>query len=93
MRRSYAPEWVAKLFGVTRGTVIGWCQDGTMPAVNVARASATRQRWRMSDEDIETFNERRQNRPELPADKPSAKRTIQRPKKDRFAPQGKDGGQ
>ncbi len=40
MSRRFSPEHVAKLFGVTKGTVIGWCKDGTMPAVNVARESA-----------------------------------------------------
>ncbi|MDA1232430.1 MAG: helix-turn-helix domain-containing protein, partial [Planctomycetota bacterium] len=64
MERRYSPEQVAKLFGVTKGTVIGWCQDGTMPAVNVARASAKRKRWRMSQDDIAAFEARRQNKPE-----------------------------
>jgi len=83
MLKRYAPDYVAKLFGVTKGTVIGWCQDGTMPAVNVARASARRKRWRMTDDDIATFEQRRQNKLEpAAADKRSGRRTIQRPIKD-----------
>ena len=86
MPKRYAPDFVAKLFGVTKGTVIGWCQDGTMPAVNVARASAKRKRWRMSEDDIATFEARRQNKPEPAAsDKRSQRGTIQRPTKDYFA--------
>lgn len=89
MVRRYSPEYVAKLFGVTKGTVIGWCCDGTMPAVNVARASAKRKRWRMSEDDIATFEARRQNKPEPAAsDKRSGRRMFQRPMKDYFADVG-----
>lgn len=88
MVRRFAPDFVAKLFGVTKGTVIGWCEDGTMPAVNVARASAKRKRWRMSEEDIETFNCRRANKPALTPEANSSRRTIQRPTKDYFAKTG-----
>lgn len=87
MVKRYAPDWVAKLYGVTKGTVIGWCKDGTMPAVNVARASAKLARYRMSEEDLETFNNRRQNKPEQTPD-PKSRRTIQRPTKDYFAKTG-----
>ena len=84
MTRRYSPDYVAKLFGVTKGTVIGWCKDGTMPAVNVARASAKRERWRMSEDDIATFESRRQNKvPTTPESK--SRRTIQRPTHDFFA--------
>jgi len=88
MVRRFAPDFVAKLFGVTKSTVIGWCEDGTMPAVNVARASATRKRWRMSEEDIETFNSRRQNKSAATPQAKSSRRIIQRPTKDYFATAG-----
>lgn len=89
MSRRYSPDYVAKLFGVTKGTVIGWCKDGTMPAVNVARASATRERWRMSEDDIATFEARRQNRSKpTAAESKASRRTIQRPTKDYFAQLG-----
>jgi len=88
MERRYSPEHIAKLFGVTKGTVIGWCKDGTMPAVNVARASAKRARYRMSEEDIETFEQRRGNKPEPAPEAKSSRRTIQRPVKDYFAKAG-----
>ncbi len=86
MEKRYSPEHVANLFGVTRATVIGWCQDGTMPAVNVARASAKRNRWRMSELDIETFSSRRANRPEQQTTaKTKSRRTVTRPTRDYFA--------
>lgn len=88
MVRRYSPDWVAKLLGVSKGTVIGWCQDGTMPAVNVARSTATRKRYRMSDEDIETFERRRANAAPPVAETKSSRRTIARPTKDYFATTG-----
>ena len=85
MVRRYSPDWVAKLLGVSKGTVIGWCQDGTMSAVNVARSTATRKRYRMSDEDIETFERRRANTAAPVAESKSSRRTVQRPTHDFFA--------
>lgn len=85
MQRRYSPDHVGKIYGVTKQTVIGWCEDGTMPAVNVARASATRKRYRMSEDDMEIFNNRRQNKlPETSA-KQASRRTIAKPTKDFFA--------
>lgn len=88
MTRRFAPDWVARLYGVTKQTVIGWCEDGTMPAINVARASARRKRWRMSEDDMEEFNRRRANGSEAAAKANSPRRTISRPKKDYFAQNG-----
>jgi hypothetical protein len=86
MSRRYSPDYVAKLFGVTKGTVIGWCKDGTMPAVNVARVSSTRERWRMSEEDIATFEARRQNAQKATRGTTNVSgRLILRPTKDYFA--------
>ena len=88
MGKRYGPDWVAKLLGVSKGTVIGWCKDGTMPAVNVARASAKRARYRMSEEDIETFEQRRGNKPVPTSETKSSRRTITRPVKDYFSKGG-----
>ena len=65
MERRNTPEKVASQFGVSRTTVIEWCEAGVMPAVNVASPSARRKRWRMSEDDIEVFEERRANRQEV----------------------------
>lgn len=83
--RRFSPDYVAKLLGVSKGTVIGYCEDGTMPAVNVARSTATRKRWRMSEEDIETFEARRANKVPTAPESKSSRRTIARPTKDYFA--------
>ena len=88
MERRYSPDYVAKLFGVSKGTVIGWCENGTMPAVNTARDSATRKRWRMSAEDVATFEQRRQNKGPAAKESKSSRRTIPKPAKDYFATNG-----
>lgn len=68
---------------MTKGTVILWCESGVMPAVNVATPSASRKRWRMSEEDIEVFESRRANRPEdTSGAKAKTLRSIPRPTKD-----------
>ncbi|MEQ9408431.1 MAG: helix-turn-helix domain-containing protein [Fuerstiella sp.] len=59
--RKYTPRDVGHRFGVNPATVIVWCESGLMPAVNVARPGATRQRWRMSEQDIAVFQQRREN--------------------------------
>ncbi|MEZ6127897.1 MAG: helix-turn-helix domain-containing protein [Planctomycetaceae bacterium] len=61
MQRKLSPQQVAQRFGVSRTTVIQWCESGQMPAVNVASPTASRRRWRMSEDDIETFEARRAN--------------------------------
>lgn len=89
MVRRQTPDQVARRLGVSKGTVIGYCEDGTMPAVNVARSTATRKRWRMSDEDIETFEARRRNsKPVAASETKSSRRTIAKPTKDYFATTG-----
>ena len=62
MQRRYTPAGVARRFGVTVATVIAWCNNDIMPAVNVASETATRRRWRMSEDDVEAFETKRGNR-------------------------------
>ncbi len=88
MNQRFSPEQVARVFGVTKSTVIAWCESGTMPAVNVAGESATRKRWRMSSEDIQVFEGRRHNSSPVTAQSKSSRRTIARPAKDYFATTG-----
>ena len=89
MVRRQTPDQVARRLGVSKGTVIGYCEDGSMPAVNVARSTATRKRWRMSEEDIETFEARRRNsKPAATESKSSSRKSVRRPVKDYFATTG-----
>ncbi len=88
MNQRFSPDQVAKVFGVTKSTVIAWCESGTMPAVNVAGESAKRKRWRMSAEDIAVFEGRRHNSAPVTVQAKASRRTIARPTKDFFANSG-----
>jgi hypothetical protein len=63
------PGTVGKLFKVRHDTVLGWIRQGLLPATDMARAGASRQRWRISEEDLAEFRKRRgaQPRPAAPA--------------------------
>lgn len=88
MERRKTPDQVASRYGVSKGTVITWCESGVMPAVNVASPTAKRKRYRMSDEDMETFDARRSNGKPSPPESKAQRRTIQKPVKDFFAKTG-----
>ena len=60
--RKLTPNLVSQRFGVSKVTVIAWCDAGLLHAVNVARPGSTRKRWRMSEDDVDQFMEHRQNR-------------------------------
>lgn len=87
-QRRYTPDQVAKKYGVSKGTVITWCEAGLMPSVNVASPTAKRKRHRMSDEGMETFDARRANKPPAEKETKSSRRTIAKPTKDYFAATG-----
>lgn len=57
------PGAVAKLYKVRPDTVLGWIRSGLMPATNMARAEANRERWRVSQEDLAEFRKRRAAQP------------------------------
>jgi excisionase family DNA binding protein len=77
-----SPESIAKLYGVARSTVNEWIRAGVMPAVNVASPKAKRRRWRISEEDIATFEQRRGNLPPVANVVRKNPRTIVRPSRD-----------
>ncbi len=83
MEKRHSPEAIAKLFGVARSTVIQWCVAGLLPAVDVAGPKAKRRRWRISESDVQSFEQRRGNLQSVPA--PGSRkgvRTVARPVKD-----------
>ena len=88
----YSATQVAKMFDAATATIIGQIEDGTLGAVNIARAKSKRRRWRISEEHIAEFQERRQNKSKpTAAESKASRRTIQRPTKDYFAqPAGDD---
>lgn len=87
----YSAREVAKILHAATATIIGHCEDGTLGAVDIARKSSKRRRWRISEQDIADFQQSRHNKKAATDSKKSASnRMIARPKKDFFAP--KTGG-
>ena len=86
MMKWYSATDVAKMFSVAVATMLSHCEDGTIEAVNIARKTSTRRRWRISEKSIAQFEQSRRNEPasETKA-KTSQRRNIQRPTKDYFA--------
>ncbi len=84
----YSATEVARLLNVATATVISHCEDGTMPAINIARKTSKRRRYRISEEHLAEFTNRRSNRQAPEHVAKSTHRTIDRPTKDFFAPSG-----
>ena len=85
----HSARQVAKRYGLAVATVTGHIEDGTLGAINVARKTSQRKRYKSSDKHLEEFEAAREN--PKPADDPkikSSRRTIARPVKDYFLPTG-----
>ena len=86
MMKWYSATDVAKMFSVAVATMLSHCEDGTIEAVNIARKTSTRRRWRISEKSIAQFEQSRRNEPaKETSGKPTSRRNIQRPTKDYFA--------
>ncbi|MCA9036350.1 MAG: helix-turn-helix domain-containing protein [Planctomycetaceae bacterium] len=54
------PGELAERWGISPDKVLNWIRNGDLKAVNVAATMSGRPRFRISDEDIEDFQSRRQ---------------------------------
>lgn len=88
MQKWYSATHAGKLLNVATATILGLIDDGLLEAVNIARKSSVRKRWRISDQAISDFQERRASKPAAVPESKSSRRTIQRPVKDFFAQTG-----
>ncbi len=79
----YSATEVAKLLNVATATVISHCEDGTMPAINIARESSKRRRWRISEDHLTEFQSKRLNGSRPKAS--TAGKLVKLPAKDYFA--------
>jgi excisionase family DNA binding protein len=46
---------IAELYGISQEKVLGWIHAGELRGVNVAARGGSRPRWRVSRENLETF--------------------------------------
>jgi hypothetical protein len=81
----YSARQVANMLNAAPATIIGLCEDGDLGAVNIARKKSVRKRWRISDEHIADFQNRRENKPTTA--KTPTRRVISKPTRDYFAAQ------
>ena len=65
----YTIAQIAELLGVSPDKPRDWIADGSLPAINVARHSGGKARWRVSQADLEAFLLRRRTQPPAPAPK------------------------
>ena len=88
----FSATQVAKRWSAVTATVIGHIEDGTLEAVNIARAGSIRRRWRISEQHLADFEAARTNgKPATKELKSSSRKSVRRPVKDYFAKSG--GGQ
>lgn len=84
MRWFSIPELAAR-YGVVPATVTGWIEDGELEAVNIARKSSQRKRYRVSEKATEKFERQRASDSEQSAPVATTATAIPRPKKNYFA--------
>jgi excisionase family DNA binding protein len=63
---TYGVKDLCKRFAVGEHTVLGWIRQGELKAVNVARGTDRRPHWRISQEALSAFEERRAAKPPVP---------------------------
>ena len=80
----YSARQVAQMLNAAPATIIGLCEDGVLGAVNIARSTSVRKRWRISEQHIADFQNRRENKPATA--KTPTRRMIAKPTRDYFAP-------
>ncbi len=84
MQKWYSATQVAEILSMAVATAIGLIEDGELEAVNIARKSSKRRRWRISESMLADFQEKRAHKPTPAPETKSSRRTIQRPTKDYF---------
>ncbi|HVL16062.1 MAG TPA: helix-turn-helix domain-containing protein [Gemmata sp.] len=66
----YTVSDISTRYGVTAHTVIAWIHSGDLSAVNVGRGSSGgKPRWRISEEALAAFEQRRASAPATPVPK------------------------
>ena len=58
------PPGAAKYLGVSHQKILDWIDSGELRAVNVAARHGGRPRWRIAEEDLKAFMDRRSSSPE-----------------------------
>lgn len=75
----YSATEVARLLSAAPATIIGLIEDGQLEAINIARASSVRKRWRISEAMLSMFQEKCASRAASTSKDPSPNRLNTRP--------------
>ncbi len=67
--RHYSTAEISEQLGVSADKILDWIHDGSLPAVNLARRTGGKSRWRIAHDDLEAFLLRRRSQPPAPAPK------------------------
>ncbi len=81
----HSARQVAKRYGLAVATITGHIEDGTLGAINVARKTSKRKRYKSSDKHLAEFEAALENPKPTVKESKSSRRTIARPVKDFFA--------
>lgn len=63
---TYAVKDLQERFGVGEHTVLGWINSGELRAINVARTTSKRPKYRISEPALKAFEELRSTAPPAP---------------------------
>ena len=83
----FSASQVAEYYGLAVATITGHIEDGTLGAINVARKTSKRKRYKSSDQHLADFEAAREN-PKPAKELKTLRRTIAKPAKDFFAAGG-----
>jgi hypothetical protein len=84
----FSASQVAKYYGLAVATITGHIEDGTLGAINVARKTSKRKRYKSSDQHLADFEAARENPKPAAKESKTSRRTITKPTKDYFAATG-----
>ena len=84
----FSASQVAEYYGLAVATITGHIEDGTLGAINVARKTSKRKRYKSSDQHLADFEAARENRKPAAKESKTSRRTIAKPAKDYFATNG-----
>lgn len=59
----YSIKDIQERYGVGEHTVLGWIHAGLLRAVNICRVGSSRPKWRVKEEDLESFELARTHTP------------------------------
>lgn len=64
--KTYEIKDIAAMFSVSEHVVKSWIRNGSLKAINICRKVSIRKKWRISEEQLQEFQESRTTKQERP---------------------------